>query len=77
MTIAVDLGRKATKQTKPVESKNENKSIPGKYFERVIAKSWETCILRELPVGACLFRFLVGVGVKNHVTDDVTVVSSV
>ena len=53
------------KRSLPVESKNENESIPGQYFERAIAKLCETCILRKLPIGACLFRFLVGVVIKT------------
>ena len=59
----------------PLESKNENNPIPALYYKRATPKSRETCNLCSLPVSEYLFHFLVGMVVKNHVTDDVTVVS--
>ena len=61
----------------PLESKIENNSIPAFYFKRATPKSRETCNLCSLPVSEYLFHFLVGVVVKKHVTDDVTVVSTI
>ena len=58
-----------------LESKKENNPIPAFYIKRAAPKSLETWNLCSFPVSEYLLHFLVGVVVKNHVTDDVSVVS--